>query len=122
MEPYIARAVEANERVTEERCHILETGNDPRDPEVGIARARVEPGVTTALHLLLVDERYVITEGRGRMEVEGLEPAEVGPGDIVVIPRGCSQRITNISDRDLVFYCVCTPRFELEHYRALAEC
>ena len=119
MEPYIARAVEAHERVTEERCHILETGNDPRTPRSaspGRGSSRVS---RRALHLLLVDERYVITEGRGRMEVEGLEPAEVGPGDIVVIPRGCSQRITNISDRDLVFYCVCTPRFELEHYRDL---
>ena len=119
MEPYIARAVEADERVTQERCYILEIGNDPRDPEVGIARARVEPGVTTALHVLSVDERYVITQGRGRMEVEGLKPADVGPGDIVVIPKGRSQRITNISDRDLVFYCVCTPRFEPEHYRDL---
>ena len=100
-------------------ANILETGNDPRDPEVGIARARVEPGVTTALHVLSVDERYVITQGRGRMEVEGLKPADVGPGDIVVIPKGRSQRITNISDRDLVFYCVCTPRFEPEHYRDL---
>ena len=113
------RAVEADERVTAERCHILETGNDPRDPDVSIARARVEPGVTTALHALSVDQRYVIIEGRGRMEVEGLEPADVGPGDIVVIPMGCSQRITNISDHDLVFYCVCTPRFEPEHYRDL---
>ncbi len=119
MEPYIARAVQADERVTQERCYILETGNDPRDPEVGIARARVDPGVTTALHVLSVDERYVIIAGRGRMEVQGLEPADVGPGDIVVIPRDCSQRITNIGDRDLVFYCVCTPRFTPEHYRDL---
>ena len=59
---------------TEERCYITELWNDGCDADISVARARVEPGVTTELHWLDVDERYVITSGRGRVEVSGLEP------------------------------------------------
>ncbi len=116
MEPYIAKHDASLEHYTDERCHILESWNDPRDPDVAIARARVEPGVTTARHVLEVDERYVITSGRGRVEVEGLDATDVEAGDVVVIPSGRSQRIANTGEVDLVFLCVCTPRFEQRHY------
>jgi len=116
MDPKVVKHDESRERFTEERCHILESWNDPLDPDVAIARARVEPGVTTARHVLEVDERYVILSGRGRVEVEGLEATEVEAGDVVVIPAGRTQCITNPEDTDLVFYCVCTPRFEQRHY------
>lgn len=116
MEPRIVKHDETRERYTEERCHILESLNDPRDPDVAIARARVESGVTTVRHVLEVDERYLITGGAGRVEVEGLDATDVAPGDVVVIPAGRAQRITNTGESDLVFYCVCTPRFEQAHY------
>ena len=45
------------------------------------------------------------------MSINGLEPAEVNVGDVIVIPDGTSQRITNTGRCDLVFYCVCTPKF-----------
>ena|ERR1051326_4286792 len=111
---------DGQEFFTDEGCHILELHNTPTDGSVSIARARVERGVTTALHTVAVDERYVILSGRGRVEV-GDEPAlPVGPGSIVVIPRGVSQRITNVSaEDDLVFLCVCTPRFERAGYQLL---
>ena len=112
---------ETHELWTEERCFILETWNDPRDPDVALARARVEPGVTTERHRLGVDERYIITEGRGQMEVEGLAPADVGPGDVVMIPAGRWQQIRNTGDDDLVFHCVCTPRFEQRLYEAAEQ-
>ena len=113
-----ARSDSASERLTLERCFVLETWNDEEDPAVSIAQARVEPGVTTQLHSLDVDERYVIVAGSGRVEVGELQE-EVGPGDVVVIPAGVSQRITNDADQDLVFYCVCSPRFRPSGYRAL---
>ena len=105
---------------TPERCWIAENYGRPEDVAISIARARVEPGVTTAWHGLAgTIERYIIAEGGGRMEVGDLAPTEVGPGDVVVIPAGVRQRIANVGDKDLVFYCVCTPRFEQKNYRAL---
>ncbi len=95
-----------------ERCHITELCNSPDDGAASIASARVEPGVTTRLHRLNgVTERYVILEGEGRIEVGTLAPEIVRAGDVVVIPPGISQRITNTGSADLVFLAICTPRF-----------
>jgi mannose-6-phosphate isomerase-like protein (cupin superfamily) len=114
-----ARVVHPNEEdefETPERCSILETW---RDGDVSIARARVEPGVTTQLHSLDVAERYLVVSGTGVVSVGELTPADVGPGDAVVIPAGTPQRIANTGDGDLVFYCICTPPFRAEGYTAL---
>ncbi|MFM8303740.1 MAG: cupin domain-containing protein [Actinomycetota bacterium] len=119
MEPRISRTDPTAEFATEERCHILEWWNDSTDDDVSIARARVAPGVTTALHRVAVHERYLILEGRGLARVGGIEPAEVGPGDVVVVPAGVAQQIINIGEEDLVFACVCTPRFRPECYEDL---
>ncbi len=108
----------AAEFATPERCHIIETSNSARD-HLSIARARVEPGVTTKLHYIDGEERYIIAEGAGRVEIGDLAPQDVGPGDVVLIPPGVRQRITNIGDIDLIFYCVCTPRFEQAGYHSL---
>ncbi len=116
MDPQVVRHDASLEKLTEERCHILETWNDARDPDVAIARARVEPGVVTARHVLEVDERYLIVSGTGTVEIGTLPPTHVHPGDVVVIPSGCAQRIRNEGPDDLIFYCVCTPRFEPRHY------
>ena len=109
--------------MTDERCAILEFSNSHEDPELSIARARVAPGVTTAWHALDgVAERYVIQSGEGRVEVGELEPQVVGPGDVVRIPPGVSQRIGNTGEEDLIFLAICTPRFRPECYRDLESC
>ena len=105
---------------TPERCHILETYNSSADESLSIARARVGPGVTTAWHIVEATvERYLVVEGRGRVEVGDLPAAEVRAGDVVVIPAGTRQRIANIGQVDLIFYCVCTPRFKTANYKSL---
>jgi hypothetical protein len=56
----LSRIPESREYYFDEGCHILEMSNSPDDPEVSIARARVEPGVTTRLHRLTkTTERYI---------------------------------------------------------------
>ena len=50
--------------------------------------------------------------GEAEMWVGDRAPEEVGPGDLVTIDAGVCQRIVNIGDTDLIFYCLCTPRFE----------
>lgn len=107
------------EVVTQERCAVLESWNTPLDPQVSIARARVAPGITTQRHTLAVDERYVVVEGEGIARIGDLEPETVSPGDVVVVPAGTPQQIGNESDSDLVFYCVCSPRFTPDSYTSL---
>lgn len=110
----------AAEFYTDERCFITELINNESSPELSIARARVEPGITTAWHkLIATDERYIIASGSGRMELEGMEPANVAAGDTVSIPAGVPQRITNTGPDDLLFFAVCTPRFIPENYLGL---
>jgi len=105
---------------TPERCFITELVNDESSPELSIARARVEPGVTTAWHKLIgTTERYLIVSGTGRMEVEGITAQDISESDVVLIPPGTPQRITNTGSEDLVFFAVCTPRFTPECYLGL---
>ena len=117
MKMRIRRVDAGAEYYTDERCDILELSNAPDDPDASIARARVAPGVTTRWHRLKgTTERYVILEGEGRVEVGDEPAARVGPGDVVLIPPMCRQRITNVGKTDLLFLAVCTPRFRPECY------
>ena len=117
MQPEIRRADPSQEFATRENCFILEMDNDPANPDTSIARARVRPGVTTEWHRLEgIVERYIIVRGRGRVEVGDLPPTMVSEGDVVRIPANMPQRITNVGDEDLVFLCVCTPRFVQSAY------
>ena len=76
--------------------------------------------MATQLHQLQgVDERYLIVNGTGIVKVGILAPQNVNPGDVVVIPAGVAQQITNIGNVDLIFYCICTPRFREDCYKAL---
>jgi mannose-6-phosphate isomerase-like protein (cupin superfamily) len=102
---------------TDERCYIVEMHNREEDKGCSIVRARVAPGVTTQFHSLRgIDERYVILEGEGLVEVGDAAPAPVRPLDVVAITAGTSQRITSVGTTDLIFVCVCTPRFREETY------
>jgi len=112
MSPEVMRSNTTAEFETDERCHIMETANDSGDEAVSIARARVEPGVTTAWHKLDgIAERYIIISGAGRVDIGELEPTDILEGDVVRIPADTPQRITNSGETDLIFYAVCSPRF-----------
>ncbi len=111
-----------NEFYIAEKCFITELSNTPDDPDVSIARARVEPGVTTSWHRLKgITERYVIISGRGRVEIGEHPPQEVTDGDIVFIPPMCRQRITNIGKKDLVFLAISSPRFTQDVYEDIED-
>ena len=101
----------------EEGCHIQEIGNTGDDPTVSIARARLAPGGRTRWHSLDgIFERYLVTTGSGIVEVGDLEPTVVQAGDLILIPPGIRQRISNDGDTDLVFYAICSPRFSSACY------
>ncbi len=121
MQPIILKQDLAKEFRTEERCFIFESLNGSNDC-LSVARARVQPGITTHWHAVNgTVERYIVAEGKGRVEVGDLESEDVGAGDVVLIPAGVRQRITNTGSTDLVFYCVCTPPFEQKNYQDLEE-
>jgi mannose-6-phosphate isomerase-like protein (cupin superfamily) len=95
-----------------EGCFITEISNSADDPEVSIARARLEPGKTTRWHYLCeTGERYVILQGAGLVEVGDLPAQAVAEGDVVIIPPQVRQRISNTGIGDLVFLAICAPRF-----------
>ena len=96
MEPSTHTRIISNQATPEyffrEGCHITEWLNDGASENLSVARARVEPGVTTRRHRLDgITERYVILAGRGEVSVgEKDHPAGevVGPGDVVDHPAG----------------------------------
>lgn len=103
-----------------EQCFISELWNTEGDESVSIARARIEPGVTTAPHFLEnITERYLILQGKGRIEAGDLKNTEVNAGDVIVFPAGSPQSMSNIGDDDLIFYAICTPRFRQNSYHGL---
>jgi mannose-6-phosphate isomerase-like protein (cupin superfamily) len=120
MHEEVRRMVPEAEFYTAEGCYINELSNIEADAEASIARARVRPGVTTSWHRLAgITERYVLLSGAGKVEVGDLPPQNVAPGDVVLIPPGCRQRITCLGVEDLVFLAICTPRFRPEAYEAI---
>ncbi|MBT3017177.1 MAG: cupin domain-containing protein [Candidatus Thiodiazotropha endolucinida] len=122
MQVKILRHDASKEYFFQEGCYINELSNHEADGDLSIARARVEPGVTTRLHRLNHSaERYCILSGTGRVEVEGLPKQIVTAGDVVLIPPGCYQRISNTGDEDLIFLALCTPRFQRRDYIELDE-
>jgi len=109
-----------DEFFTEERCHILELLNDSEDPTQSLARARVEPGVTTAWHRLKgTSEIYFILSGEGQVELGEDFVKEVSANDVVRIPADHAQRISNFGTEDLIFLCFCQPAFSDDCYEEL---
>jgi mannose-6-phosphate isomerase-like protein (cupin superfamily) len=120
MKQTIKRLDLQQEFLTEERCYIIELSNSSDDPDCSVARARVEPGVTTCWHRLAgTAERYLIISGEGRVEIGERSAEMVKAGDLIVIPPMIRQRITNTGGEDLIFYAICTPRFLKENYQHL---
>ena len=106
----------------QEHCHIAELLNTADCPGLSIARARVEPGVTTVLHIVRgADEVYYILSGQGEVEIAGKIIGTMHPGDLLRIPANTLQRITNTGHEDLVFLAICSPRFEAGRYEEVGK-
>ena len=104
--PYFKQTESKDEFYTEERCHIIELLNLPEDRSQSVARARVEPGVTTAWHRVKdTMESYYILSGKGRAEIGDEVVQIMEPHSILKIPANMPQRITNLGNEDLVFLC-----------------
>lgn len=107
---------------TAERCDINELLNQPDSADCSIARASVAPGICTQLHAVKETiERYVILQGQGRVFIDHQPAVAVQHLDVVNIPAGAAQKIENTGTDELIFLCICTPRFEAHNYLNLEQ-
>ena len=115
MKPKVVKAKSFKDMPTVERISITENYSAEN---LSIAQARVKPGITTSAHHLVgVDEIYIVISGEGQVDVGDLKSTKVTAGDLIVIPADASQRISNIGETDLVFYCICATKFTAKCYQ-----
>jgi mannose-6-phosphate isomerase-like protein (cupin superfamily) len=77
-----------------------------------LAEARLPIGASTQEHYhAKTEEIYYITQGSGRMRIEG-ELADVRPGDAIAIPPGKKHKLWNTGSEPLVLLCCCAPCYE----------
>lgn len=69
------------------------------NPLWGSAIATVRPSESTTLHAHDEDETFIIFSGNGTMTVDA-DTADVGPGDVIFLPRNCHHMIKNNSDSE----------------------
>jgi len=83
------------------------------DLRYSFAVARVAPGETTLLHRLMYSEVYHVLEGDGQIRIDD-EHEAVAAGDVVYVPPGASQQISNTGGGELVFVCIVDPAWKPE--------
>jgi mannose-6-phosphate isomerase-like protein (cupin superfamily) len=76
-----------------------------------LAEASLPPGGATTEHFhRLSEELYLVTQGSGRLRIEG-EEREVRVGDCAVIPPGARHKLWNTGDHVLRVVCACSPAY-----------
>ena len=77
-----------------------------------LAEARLGIGCSTQEHFhKQTEEIYFITQGTGKMRIDGKE-REVRPGDAIAIPPGCRHKLWNTGKEPLRLLCCCAPAYE----------
>ena len=77
-----------------------------------LAEARLPVGGSTQEHYHpKAEEIYYITQGIGRMRIEG-ELRDVEPGDAIAIPPGQKHKLWNTGAETLRLLCCCAPAYE----------
>jgi len=77
-----------------------------------LAEARLPVGASTQEHFHpKAEEIYYITNGTGRMRIEG-ETRGVKAGDAIAIPPGRKHKLWNTGNETLRLLCCCAPAYE----------
>ena len=77
-----------------------------------LAEARLEPGASTQEHFhTKTEEIYFITQGQGRIRIDG-ELRGVSKGDAIAIPPGSRHKLWNTGEEQLRLLCCCAPGYE----------
>jgi mannose-6-phosphate isomerase-like protein (cupin superfamily) len=69
------------------------------NPLWGSAIGTVRPGETTTPHSHDEEETFIVLSGKGLMTISD-EQAEVGPGDVIYLPRNSRHMIENLSQSE----------------------
>jgi mannose-6-phosphate isomerase-like protein (cupin superfamily) len=78
-----------------------------------LAEASLDPGTATRRHYhRRSEEIYLVVEGSGRLEVDGVV-SEVGPGDAILIAPGAWHELTAGADGARLL-CCCVPPYSHE--------
>jgi mannose-6-phosphate isomerase-like protein (cupin superfamily) len=97
--------------------HLIHPPDVPAEPsEGGEFRTLLAPEVGGSLGVYLLtiirsephvhekeDQIYIVQRGRGAVEVDG-ERREVGPGDLVYIPRGARHCLASLDGQPVTLY------------------
>ena len=112
----IAHYKELEPFITKDGSEIREWAGRAAAPAVNqsLAEASLPPGAATTEHFhRLSGELYLITQGTGRLRIEG-EEREVRTGDCAVIPPGAKHKLWNTGDDVLRVVCACSPAYSHE--------
>ncbi len=107
---------ECEEIVAGDNCRLREFLHpDKQDVDIrySLAHARVAPGEKTWKHSLKTSEVYYITQGQGKMYING-QSSEVFEKESVYIPPFATQCIENTGSIDLEFICIVDPAWRSE--------
>jgi mannose-6-phosphate isomerase-like protein (cupin superfamily) len=119
-DPFFKRTEDCREIVAADECRLRELFHPDRDaPDLpySLAVAFIERGAATAPHRLTEeDELYYFLEGHGSIAV-GESLREVGQGDVVLVPRGVTQSVTNTGNGPLRWLNLVSPPWRLDHDR-----
>ncbi len=81
-------------------------------PPLTVTWVDVDPGECQVRHSHQPEQAYIIISGRGRMHV-GDEVAELGRGDLALVPPGVQHGIDNIGDDLLTYVSASSPAFSI---------
>ncbi len=84
-----------------------------------LAEATIPVGGATTEHLHEVSEElYLVTAGRGRLQIDGDERI-IERGDCALIPPGARHKVFNVGEEPLRIVCACAPAYSDEDTRLL---
>jgi mannose-6-phosphate isomerase-like protein (cupin superfamily) len=99
--------------ITKDGSEIREWAGRVAAPAVNqsLAEASLQPGGATTEHFhRLSEELYLVTNGVGRLRIDG-EELEVRQGDCAVIPPGARHKLWNTGQDVLRVVCACSPAY-----------
>ena len=102
--------------ITKDGSEIREWAGRAAAPAMNqsLAEASLQPGGTTTEHFhRLSEELYLVTNGVGRLRIEG-EELEVRQGDCAVIPPGARHKLSNTGHDVLRVVCASSPPYSHE--------